>query len=634
MSDAPEQIEQTQTAQLEQSQSEPLPPDLPILPAKYQIRKLLGKGNMAVVLDAFDEVLQREVAIKIQLLNCNGADGKLRERFILEAKTLLQLDHPNIVKMLSSGFSQDGQPYIVMEKLRGNSLKEEIGEGKTLNPSRFLSLFIQLISGLDFAHRQGIVHRDLKPGNIFLSQDQTGICVKLIDFGLARELEVEEESKAVTLTKTAAVIGTPSYMSPEQCLGKTADLSSDIYALGCVMYEAITGFPPFKAESPLELIYKHVNADWERLELLADTTQSKKLARLVDSCLNKQADLRPTAALLLANLERTREEMTSSGKLYYGREKPRKNPGGLMKIASTIVAIAWLAIAGASFLKQQQTVDTKKNIDEIDNKKTASNDEKLLKQYRADFERAEKLLAQARDPAEHERYEESYLKAARLYANRCGFNQKGAAEKVLKKLLANLDQNDAYKFMKADVYRRLGDCIQTLPGRADEAENLYKKAIVLSTNASTGDRGINGIAYAQFLINQNRQADASTALKDNIPYLRHDKLAILEGHLHADYGNKHTQEERSERAERDLLGLLDMLYHSKITDDRNKTGTLQVCNQVMSYLISQDSKIASSAYIPIQYLIAKTRSNNKEYKAALEQTNALLAKIKKMKPEK
>lgn len=406
---------------------------LPVLPAKYEIRRVLGQGAMALVLEAFDSLLQRTVAIKVQLLNNKNSDSALQERFILEAKTLLQLDDQNVVKMLGSGLAQDGQPYIVMEHLEGFSLTEEIGEGKTLNPSKFLSIFIQVSSGLDYVHRQGIVHRDLKPSNIFLAQDQNGVCVKLIDFGIARELE--EEQSAVTLTKTAAVIGTPAYMSPEQCLGKAADLSSDIYALVSVMYEAITGFPPFKADSPLELIYKHVNADWEHLENLADSPQSKKLARLVDACLSKQAELRPTAAQLKLNLQRTRDEMTSSARLYYSKEKAKSKRDYIAKVVAVVLALSWISFAGINLLRQQQTKHTHETISAIKKVSKSDKELKLLKEAQAEYIRAERLVLQTHGPSERDRYMYQYEKAAKAYADRAEHSkQPDISEKVLLKL--------------------------------------------------------------------------------------------------------------------------------------------------------------------------------------------------------
>jgi serine/threonine protein kinase len=259
-------------------------------PERFIIRNLIGQGAMGKVYRASDQMLNRDVAIKFLTTETAGATGA--ERFLREAKALAILDHPNIVRILSSGINAAAQPYFVMEYLDGESLASEVQRGP-LSAQRFFKLASGVVAGLADAHLHKIAHRDLKPSNIICTKDNDGNEIyKIIDFGIARQ-ENEAEHSTVALTRTNAILGSPAYMSPEQCRGQRGDVLSDIYSLGCIMFECVSGKPPFVAETALELMYKHMNLSPPPLANSGASPESQRLAALIARCLSKDASARP-----------------------------------------------------------------------------------------------------------------------------------------------------------------------------------------------------------------------------------------------------------------------------------------------------------------------------------------------------
>lgn len=315
------------------------------LPERYEVESVVGQGGMGMVFKALDKSLSRTVAIKI-LLTAN-TDQESQERFEREARALSSLDHPNIVKILSWGVNSHGNPFHVLEFLDGQPLSSRLGGGKRLSPEQFHEIFGQILSALSYAHEKGIVHRDLKPNNILLTEAEGQVTAKVIDFGIARVLRSEGEK---TLTATNHLIGSPNYMSPEQCRGAKVDHLSDIYSLACVMYEALTGAPPHQAETPMETMYLHMSKDAAKLEALGKDETSKQLGRIVDRCLSREAAARPQSAQqLLAQLEdafRTRPEAID----FAGESRPKTQPR-LLAIVGAIL-ITSLSVAGFVYLKQ------------------------------------------------------------------------------------------------------------------------------------------------------------------------------------------------------------------------------------------------------------------------------------------
>ena len=227
-----------------------------IIKERYEITQLLGEGGMSFVYKAVDKQLQRTVAIKT-LKPVYVEQEKFVERFKREAQTAANLNHPNIVQIFDWGIGDE--PFFVMEYIEGSTLTSIISKKKTLSISDILFIGAQVSSGLQAAHSQGLVHRDIKPGNIMITPQGK---VKVTDFGIV-SLQNDESD----ITKTGSILGTASYISPEQAQGKPVSKESDLYSLGTVLYELITGRPPFEGETPIATATKHITDKPEKLSV-------------------------------------------------------------------------------------------------------------------------------------------------------------------------------------------------------------------------------------------------------------------------------------------------------------------------------------------------------------------------------
>ncbi len=225
---------------------------------RYEVGHLLGYGGMAEVHLGRDVRLGRRVALKI-LRSDLARDPSFQTRFRREAQSAGSLNHPSIVAVYDTGEDTvptanggtEVVPFIVMEYVEGRTLREVLTNETRLDSDRAMEIVSEICAALDFSHRHGIIHRDIKPGNVMITK--TG-AVKVMDFGIARAVADE----AATMTQTASVIGTAQYLSPEQARGETVDARSDVYSTGCVLYELITGIPPFQGDSPVAVAYQHV----------------------------------------------------------------------------------------------------------------------------------------------------------------------------------------------------------------------------------------------------------------------------------------------------------------------------------------------------------------------------------------
>ncbi len=276
--------------------TEPTAGDEPIrLGDRYELGGLLGRGGMADVRVARDLRLGRTVAVK-QLRTDLASDPTFQERFRREAQSAAALNHPSIVAVYDTGeaVAKDGHnaPYIVMEYVEGQTLREITQDGRKILPERALDITADVLSALDYSHRSGIVHRDIKPANVMLTPSGQ---VKVMDFGIARA--IADTSSA--MTQTAAVIGTAQYLSPEQARGETVDARSDIYSTGCLLYELLTGRPPFVGDSPVSVAYQHVREEARPPSALnpdvdenMDRIVAKSLAKRTDDRYQSAADMR------------------------------------------------------------------------------------------------------------------------------------------------------------------------------------------------------------------------------------------------------------------------------------------------------------------------------------------------------
>ena len=215
---------------------------------RYRLEAAIGRGGMGEVWRASDEVLGRAVAVK--LLLDDGSNEQATARFRLEAQTAARLNHPNVVTVFDFGSWSD-RFYLVMELVEGVSLAQDLTASGRFSPRRVAGIAGQAAAGMAAAHRQGVIHRDIKPGNLMQDADGT---VKIGDFGIARF--VDDASAA--LTSAGHIVGTSFYLAPERALGRTAGPASDVYALGCVLYQLLVGEPPFRADTAASVLHLHV----------------------------------------------------------------------------------------------------------------------------------------------------------------------------------------------------------------------------------------------------------------------------------------------------------------------------------------------------------------------------------------
>ncbi|MGW3498201.1 serine/threonine-protein kinase [Streptomyces sp. NPDC001020] len=221
-----------------------------LIAGRYQLNTTIGRGAMGEVWRAYDQMLGRHVAVKV--LRAENTDPTADSRFRLEAQTAGRLHHPHVVGVLDFG-EHEGRLFLVMELVEGDSLSTVLSDDGPLPAERVAHIAAQAAAGLAVAHEQGIVHRDIKPGNLLLDADGT---VKIGDFGIARFMD----DPSAALTATGQIVGTSLYIAPERALGKPAGPPSDVYSLGCVLYQLLTGKPPFRADTPIAILHQHLDA--------------------------------------------------------------------------------------------------------------------------------------------------------------------------------------------------------------------------------------------------------------------------------------------------------------------------------------------------------------------------------------
>jgi Protein kinase domain len=254
-----------------------------VLADRYELGPVLGQGGMARVHQGVDRQLDRRVAIKV-LAPPFDRDGEFVERFRREARAAAGLSHPNIVAVFDSG-SDDGTHFIVTELVEGETLADRLRHGGPMPPADAVAVAVDVTRALAAAHALGLIHRDIKPGNVMLLPDGR---VKVVDFGIARAAGSD------TLTHTGVVLGSTAYLSPEQAGGQPVDERADLYSLGCVLYEMLTGRVPFSADTPIATMYRHVNEDAPPPSTIAPV--QPELEDVVLRCLEKEPKRRFSSA--------------------------------------------------------------------------------------------------------------------------------------------------------------------------------------------------------------------------------------------------------------------------------------------------------------------------------------------------
>lgn len=283
---------------------------------RYQLLEPIGEGGMSVIYKARHLLMDSLVAIKLMHARLSS-NSKSVKRFQQEAKAAKLLKHPNIITVHDFGILPNGTAFLVMDYEAGDSLAAYIRNNGPLSAEECIPLLKQIASALDHAHSQGVLHRDLKPSNVMVKSDSQGeLSGKLVDFGIAKMMSSDSGSDPhPQLTATGETFGSPAYMSPEQCQGIELDQRSDLYSFGCLMYEALTGKPPYEGANSLEVIFKHMN---DAVPPLTVPTSPKRvgegLSGIFQKCMQKDRDLRyADARTMLSDLTSLEEGGTVKG---------------------------------------------------------------------------------------------------------------------------------------------------------------------------------------------------------------------------------------------------------------------------------------------------------------------------------
>ena len=274
-----------------------------VIADRYKIIDVISRGSMGLVYRANDSKFNRTVAIKVSLPD-KPLDDEAQRRFKRETEIVGKLDHANIVSVHDAGVLENGLLYLVMEYIEGQTLTDLLKTNKKLDIDTAVQLFRQISTALEYAHGKDIIHRDLKPSNIMIITDSRGKrSAKVIDFSIAKFTKPKPDDN--TISRPGDIFGSPLYMSPEQCQAKDLDQRSDIYSLGCVMYEALCGVPPIMGSNAMVTIYMHVHS-WPTLpsKIIKDPPLPLYLEAIVVRCIVKDPDQRfQSATELLEELE-------------------------------------------------------------------------------------------------------------------------------------------------------------------------------------------------------------------------------------------------------------------------------------------------------------------------------------------
>ncbi|MBX9938318.1 MAG: serine/threonine protein kinase [Candidatus Obscuribacterales bacterium] len=266
-----------------------------LLNERYVLTRYIGGGSSSIVYQGMRREDEYPVAVKMLIIH-SRTNAETKARFDREARLNSELIHPNIVRVLDFGIDLSSQPFLVMELLEGASLLEIVNKHGAPSTKELLGFLMQVLEGLSYAHGRGIVHRDIKPSNMMLTgSGDSGFIVKIVDFGLARMTENEPQNTEVT--QSGQVVGSPPYMSPEQCRGETVDHRSDIYSFGCSLYELLQGRLPFSAEEPVGVMIKHLKEPVPKLEVQGLEGEAlSRLNKVVAGCLAKDREKRYQSA--------------------------------------------------------------------------------------------------------------------------------------------------------------------------------------------------------------------------------------------------------------------------------------------------------------------------------------------------
>ncbi len=424
--------------------------------AGFEILREIGRGASSIIFEAMQNSLHRHVAIKV--LRADIFDSVAARRFQKESNLLSSLNHPNIVTVYASGVTAGNRPYIILELIDGENLASLLQNGP-LETADTLQIFSQVLQGLQFAHDKQIVHRDIKPGNIMLSRSGSGWIAKLVDFGIARTIR-ESGQVVQNLTHTGNATGTALYMSPEQCSGTPPSTFSDLYSVGCVLYEAITGEPPFHGETSYEVMYKQVHEEPRTLSQ-QQIPVSTALMKLVLRAMNKNPQQRfPDAGAMLAAMADVEP----------GEHAPqRKVPYPFLATASILLAVlsltTFLVVSRKSSCTEPYLPDKKSQQHLVPSVTEAVRQALNLFSDRQVHE-AEQVLRTSLNKCEIratvEAREEGHLTLGKAYVFQHRWSEAFAEFKQCEKLILEVPGNKAFKYAElhswmSSAYMETGD---------------------------------------------------------------------------------------------------------------------------------------------------------------------------------
>lgn len=428
-----------------------------VIDEKYELLAQIGSGGMGTVYRAKQHPFEREVALKMLAGNL-PEDAESLVRFEREALAISKLKHKNIVMFYGYG-AYRGAPYMVMEYIHGHSLQYALRSNEPLDPQYAMRVIEQIAEGLSCAHANGLVHRDLKPNNVMIVEDDTGLTVKIIDFGLARLLP-SFGAEVQKLTEAGSAVGSVLYMSPEQCTGLTTDARSDIYALGCIMHHCLTGAPPFDGDHSVVVMQHHISHPLPRINTMVPGI-SDKLQAIVDRATAKDSDSRYQSAdemlrdvrAYLGGGEIAPETKAAIAQAITGEHdaSPVGAASKAIKIRRLSIAAAIAAISVAGFFFGEQ-----------------------IEQKHADHQRIDNLWTMTRE-ADSEFSRQNFAEAADLYAR---IVQVYSGRRVL-----NFDEYDNAVQRLAECYLRLNR--MAAARQLIEEQLLSKQKRLLSTQTGS-----------------------------------------------------------------------------------------------------------------------------------------------------
>lgn len=461
---------------------------------RFQILRLLGEGGMGAVYLAEQSDAKRLVALKV--MHADFAEQPVfRQRFIKECANLSKLQSKHIVSFYHAAISKDGMPYAVFEQLEGVTLRSELDRAKSLSTARTIEIILQVCSAMHDAHRLGILHRDLKPENIMLLSKPHDDFVKILDFGLSKESLVDErESQRLTLT--GDLVGTVSYMSPEQCAGQKAECRSDIYALGCILFECLSGRILFEADSSMSVMHMHANES----PLPAIQSLSSKcpdsLLELLLSMLEKSPAKRPASMeLVIEELKQVQAELlrgTWSGKKI--RAIGRKSHSLYIIVASIVGFLALIFVAGLTFSYLSLQAEQKKRMQA----------ELALKTKRA-IERTRfvisRLLEEADVANERQDFHKSMLLGKRCinmeYFSRVPIEMRIRAVRTIAAALTNSREEDPRPYIKQLGVLFSGNEFRELKIPPKEKTLMVLRYLLLASSAHVESNPKEAVAFAK-----------------------------------------------------------------------------------------------------------------------------------------